>query len=218
MKRFAVAALFVSCAVVATTARPSGVTGMYVEARTSEVFAGACIINGEAATTGREALLAWRVGRGQFNGVALDGLAVVAAVAGDHNLSIHEIGGEYAEARSSLLVDARATPAQRQALVGLVKTLAKQTIGTVVETRPVPIEFASSDHAITVTTNGVRLVVQRHLDHDPSCGNKQWFHPLSNVAQAEMGTTDQNEFSGTALGTQWSDPNKRSGFFGTFAY
>ena len=44
-------------------------TGTYVEARTAEVFAGACIMNGEAATTGREALLAWKVDRGQVNGV-----------------------------------------------------------------------------------------------------------------------------------------------------
>jgi len=51
-----------------------------VEARTSEVFAGACVVNGEAATTGREALLAWRVDQGRFNGVTLDGLAIVAAV------------------------------------------------------------------------------------------------------------------------------------------
>jgi hypothetical protein len=28
---------------------------------------------------------------------------------------------------------------------------------------------------------------------------------------------DQNAFSGTALGTKWSDPNKRSAFFGTFS-
>ena len=49
--------------------RPATVTGTYVEARTAEVFAGACVINGEAGTTGREALLAWKVDRGQFNGV-----------------------------------------------------------------------------------------------------------------------------------------------------
>ena len=37
-------------------------------------------------------------------------------------------------------------------------------------------------------------------------------------AQATMGVAEQNAFSGSALGTKWSDPNKRSAFFGSFAY
>jgi hypothetical protein len=60
--------------------------------------------------------------------------------------------------------------------------------------------------------------VQKHLDHDPSCGNKQWFGPLTTVDRAEMGTTAENAFSGNSLGTKWSDPNKRSSFFGSFSY
>jgi hypothetical protein len=45
----------------------------------------------------------------------------------------------------------------------------------------------------------------------------QWFHPLSSVADATIGIADQHSFSGTGLGTKWSDPNKRSAFFGTFS-
>jgi hypothetical protein len=45
----------------------------------------------------------------------------------------------------------------------------------------------------------------------------QWFHPLSTIADATIGIADQHSFSGTGLGTKWSDPNKRSAFFGTFA-
>ena len=50
------------------------------------------------------------VDRGQMDGVSLDGLAVVAALAGDTNLGIHEIGGESTLARAALFPDARATP------------------------------------------------------------------------------------------------------------
>src|SRR5580765_1382770 len=71
---------------LALAAKPASVTGTYVEARTAEVFAGACVMNGEAATTGREALVAWKVDHGQLNGVSLDGLAVVAALSADTNL------------------------------------------------------------------------------------------------------------------------------------
>ena len=45
---------------------------------------------------GKEAVLAWKVDRGSFNGVSLDGLSVVAAVAGDRNLGMKEMGGDKA--------------------------------------------------------------------------------------------------------------------------
>lgn len=199
-------------------AKPAPVTGTYVEARTAEVFAGACIMNGEAATTGREALLAWKVDRGQVNGVTLDGLAIVAALAGDTNLGIHEIGGETTPARAALYIDARATPAQRKALVAMVKSLAGNIIGSVVQETAAPIQFVDGGHQIRVSTDTLKLAVEKHLNHDASCGNKQWFGPLSAVDKAEMGTTDENEFSGPSLCTKWSDPNKRSSFFGTFSY
>jgi hypothetical protein len=218
MKKIALS--FALSGVMAATLAATGpsVTGTYVEARTAEVFAGACIMNGEAATGGREALLAWKVDRGQVNGVALDGLAVVAALASDNNLGIHEIGGESAPARAAIYVDSRATAAQRKALVAMVKSLSGDLIGSVVQEAAAPIQFADSGHHITVSTDAAKLTVNKHLSHDASCGNKQWFHPLTRVDGAQMGTTDQNEFSAGVLRTKWSDPNKRSSFFGTFSY
>src|SRR5512132_1630154 len=81
------------------------VTGEYVEARTAEVFTGGCIMNSEAETVGKQAVLAWKVDRGSFNGITLDGLAVVAAVAGDRNLGMQEMGGQKATVHSALYVD-----------------------------------------------------------------------------------------------------------------
>src|SRR6266576_5827710 len=72
---------------------PDSISGSSVEARTAEVFTGGCIMGSEAGTVGKEAVLAWKVDRGLFNGVRLDGLSVVAVVAGDRNLGIQEIGG-----------------------------------------------------------------------------------------------------------------------------
>ena len=78
-------------------------------------------MNGEAATTGREALLAWKVDRGSFKGVALNGLAVVAAVAGDVNLGIREIGGETARTRVGRIRRRARDAAQRAALVSMAR-------------------------------------------------------------------------------------------------
>src|SRR5687768_4755875 len=77
----------------------SSVSGKYVEARTAEVFTGGCIMGSEAETVGKQAVLAWKVDRGSYNGISLDGLSVVAAVAGDRNLGIVEIGGGRANIR-----------------------------------------------------------------------------------------------------------------------
>jgi hypothetical protein len=218
MKKIALSFALSTLTLVTLAAKPPSITGTYVEARTAEVFAGACIMNGEAATTGREALLAWKVDRGDMNGVALDGLAVVAALASDTNLGIHEIGGESTPARAAIYVDARATAAQRKALVAMVKSLSGNLIGSVVQETATPIRFVDNGHSIDVSTETMRLSVEKHLSHDASCGNKQWFNPLTAVDRAEMGTTAANEFSGSALCTKWSDPNKRSSFFGTFSY
>ena len=79
MKKLALTVALSTLTFATLSAGPASITGTYVEARTAEVFAGACVMNGEAATTGREALMAWKVDRGQVNGVSLDGLAVVAA-------------------------------------------------------------------------------------------------------------------------------------------
>jgi hypothetical protein len=217
-KQIALAAAVVVFSMVTLAAKPTTLTGTYVEARTAEVFAGGCIINSEAGTTGREAVLAWKVDRGRFSGVSLDGLSVVAAVAADANLCVHEIGGEVAHARAALYPDVRATAAQRKALIAMATTLSNGIVSNVVEVSPASIEFVAGAQDIHVATKTVRLTVQKELNHEASCGNKQWFHPLSTVHHADMGTAAENAFSGASLGTRWSDPNKRSAFFGTFSY
>ena len=91
-------------------------------------------------------------------------------------------------------------------------------ISTIIETSASPIQFVDDPAAIRVTAKSLRLAVAKEIDHDPSCGARQWFHPFADVSNPAMGTTSENAFSGTALGTKWSDPNKRSSFFGTFSY
>src|SRR3954469_1929719 len=111
MRRGLLAALIAIVPVALSASGPiTSVTGDYVEARTAEVFAGGCIQGSEGETAGREAILAWRVGHGQVDGVSLDGLSVVAVLAGDVNLSTHEIGGAApTKIRTAIRVDERAS-------------------------------------------------------------------------------------------------------------
>ena len=194
------------------------ISGQYVEARTAEIFTGGCIMGSEAETVGKQAVLAWKIDRGSFNGVSLDGLSVVAAVAGDKNLGIAEIGGGKANVRSAVIVDQRANSAQQLALVAMATELSKGTVSNIVQVSQAPIQFADQGQIINVATSQVALTVNKAMMHDPTCGAMQWFHAFVPSALATMGVAEQNSFSGSALGTKWSDPNKRSAFFGTFSY
>lgn len=196
------------------------VTGEYVEARTAEVFAGGCIMNSEAETMGRQAVMAWRVTSGAYRGVTLDGLTVVAAVAGDRNLGMRELGGEEPTAvRAVITVDLRATPEQREALVALARELSGGLITEVVRVETAPIRFATTTNYIEVSASDtVQLTVNKEMKHDPSCGAMQWFTPFTQIAPATMGVADVHAFSGTGLGTKWSAPGKRAAFWGRFQY
>lgn len=206
-------------AVPAFAADTPTVTGTYVEARTAEVFAGGCVMNSEAETMGRQAVLAWRVDRGGVDGVTLDGLSVVAALSGTHNLGMREMGGEApTEVKALVYVDERATATQRDALLSMAKTAIGDLALRVVDVQPVAIAFDRSHHAASVQAGEARLDVQAHIHHDPSCGAMQWFQPLSRGAEAEVGLTRTQVFSGQALGTRWSQRDKRSAFVGTFAF
>jgi hypothetical protein len=219
MKRTILATALMALAVSPLAAGGKGaVTGSYVEARTAEVFTGGCIMNSEAETVGKQAVLAWKVDRGSFNGIAIDGLSVVAAVSGDRNLGMTEMGGAKAAVRSALFVDDRANPAQQLALVAMANELSKGLVGTIVQVSPTPIQFTDRGGEIQVSAGPAALDISKHLTHDPTCGAMQWFHPFASVDDAAMGVTAQHVFTGASLGTKWSDPNKRSAFFGTFTY
>jgi hypothetical protein len=197
------------------------ITGEYVEARTAEVFAGGCIMNSEAETLGRQAVMAWRITSGAFDGITLDGLTVAAAVAGDRNLGMREMGGEEPTAvKAIIIVDPRATALQRDALVRLVRELSKGLITHVVRVDVAPVRFATSQTylEVSVPDNNIRLTVNKEMKHDPSCGAMQWFTPFTKLADAALGVAEEHSFEGQGLNTKWSAPNKRSAFFGTFVY
>ena len=205
----------------APAAERGSIRGEYVEARTAEIFAGGCIMNSEAETAGRQAVMAWRISSGTLDGVRLDGLAIVAAVAGDRNLGMREMGGEEPQfVRAVITVDPATSDAQRRALVRLARELSGGLITEVVRIDVAPIRFdATAAHIDVSTPDVVTLSVNKEMTHDPSCGAMQWFKPFSGQLTAvAMGTADAHAFAGTGLGTRWSAPNKRSAFWGTFAY
>jgi hypothetical protein len=220
MKHVSIAVSIWALVTVTTAAGTSGtISGEYVEARTAEVFAGGCVMNSEAETMGRQAVMAWKIDRGSYRGVPLDGLTVVAAINGDRNLGMREMGGEAPQnVRAALVVDARATDAQREALVAIARDLSKGVVQDIVSVTAAQITYRGDNDRIAVSAPNVLLTVNKQLKHDPSCGAMQWFRPLTTVRQGTLGVAEAHAFSGGALGTKWSDPNKRSAFFAKFTY
>ena len=221
MRNAIIAASLVLAGATAYAAGPGArITGEYVEARTAEVFAGGCIMNSEAETMGRQAIMAWRITSGSFEGVPLDGLTVAAAVAGDRNLGMREMGGEEPTAVKAIItVDPRATGVQRDALVRFVRAMSRGLITEVVRVDTAPIKFATSRNYVEVSVpESMQLTVNKEMKHDPSCGAMQWFKPFSTLEQSAIGVAEAHAFSGSGLGTKWSAPDKRSAFFGTFSY
>ena len=92
----------------------AAIRGDYMEARSADVYTGACIANSEVGLTGKEAILAWKIQDGSWNGVNLSGLAVVGVVKAKATL-----GDPYHTpypAKSVMILDSRATREQRAAL------------------------------------------------------------------------------------------------------
>jgi hypothetical protein len=215
----------VSIGLVALVASPlaagskGSVVGDYVEARSAEVFVGGCQLGNEGEAGGRQAVMAWRVDQGRYAGVPLDGLTVVAAVSADTNLGYHELGGRRpSRVRAAVMVDERATPAQRTALVSLVRSLSRGLVSDVVEVRPVPIVFTRDATHVSVSAGAAQLDVATHMDHDPYCGAMQWYTPLAAMSRSAMGVTLKVGYLGRALGTRWQQEDRKSAFYGTFAY
>lgn len=211
---------------VASPAIPAvAISGDYLEARTSDVYTGPCFANGEVNLAGREAVVAWRVKEGSWQGVAVDGLSVVAAVRAAATL-----GDPFADpypAQSVVVVDERATPAQRDALVGFAREMAGDLLANVVAVEAAPIEMTvvGGEHAhhgggsAALRAGDLVELRTRGLNHDDHlCGNEEvYYSPLTEVDGAVPAVTLAHAFRGKGLGMTWSSPDKRSAFVASFS-
>lgn len=192
------------------------ISGDYVEARTSDVWTGPCFANGEVNLAGQEAVLAWRVERGAWDGVELADLSVAAVVTASATL-----GDPHADplpARSLILVDSAADDAQRRALESFARAAAGELLSDVVTVEAAPISFAVDGEAARVAAGDVVELKTRALTHhDSHCGNEYLYYPPLTDSQARPAATVVHRFRGDALGRSWSSPHKRSAFVGTFA-
>jgi hypothetical protein len=214
-------ALVVACAPAFALA--GQISGDYLEIRTCDVYTGPCFANAEVQLTGQQALLAWNIEQGEHNGVNLAGLRTVLSVAANDTLGF---GGGLVinpdKIRSVVLVDQKATAAQREALVDFVKARAGKLASEVVRVDALPIEM-SLDHVNMVAKlkagDEAEILTRQLGKGDCVCTNETVFYPpLTKVDNSAPAYTVDGKFIGRGLGVRWSTPKARSAFLATFAY
>jgi len=196
------------------------IRGDYLETRSADVYTGQCFANGEVNLVGNEAILAWHVQSGSWEGVPLPGLTVAAAVRAKSTL-----GDPYENpypAKSVLLVDEQATEAQRAALVKFAKHMGGELLRNVEQVVPVPMELVVSaeHHGSAMLRAGQFATVETRSigDKDHLCGNEVTFYPpLTQMAHSMPAVALTDSYRGPGLGVSWDLHGKRSAFVGTFA-
>jgi hypothetical protein len=196
----------------------ANVRGQYVEARTCDVFAGSCFANADTGITGKNAVLAWKIESGNLAGVKVDGLGIAAVVSASDTLGLKQS----APARAVLIVDDRATKAQREALVKFVKAQAGSLLGDVKAIHSAPFDLTicncEGEGCATLKAGAVTISTRCiDRDHDRACGNETTLYPpLAKGIQAKPALTTEHSFTGKELNETWHDAGRRGAFVGSF--
>lgn len=196
--------------------------GEYLETRNADVWVGSCFANSEIGMAGDQAILAWRIQHGSWNGVKLDGLSVVGVVRAASTL-----GSDYDDpypAKAILIFDSKATAEQRVALQAFALKMGGRLFETIVRTEDAPISFAveyHGEHAIAGQMQAGSLVgisTRMITAKDHICGHEEVFYqPLTETTHAMPAVATLDQFLGAGLGVSWTLHEKRSAFVGSFA-
>lgn len=186
--------------------------GLYVEARTAAVFAGACHYGSQYTTQGREALLAWRIEGGTHRGVDLTGVEIAAAVSADRNLDEAE-----AKTRAVIYVDTGLPLRQRNAAAAWVREQHPELLRPWTR-RMLPIEISLADDAFAVTIGDDVELRGSGLPDRRCCTMPfdRWYEPFEALPQSIVGYAEDFRFEEPALGRRWHRRGENNVFFGRF--
>ena len=199
----------------------AAVTGDYLEVRNADVWTGPCFASSQVDLTGKQAILAWKINNGTWQGTNLSGLTVVAVVKASATL-----GDPFRNplpTESVLILDHKATAQQKKALADFAKVRAGKLLGRVVrvDVAPVSLEVGKgADHGLDVLKAGNLAVVKTRplCQGDIMCGNETvYYPPLTRINQSMPAFSEQDAFNGKGLGVVWNNRDARSAFIGTFS-
>jgi hypothetical protein len=219
MRHRACGLLYVALLTLSSFSLAQQIRGDYIETRSADVYTGQCFANGEVNLVGDEAILAWHVQSGSWDGVPLDGLTVAAAVHARATL-----GDPYANpypAQAVLIVDDQANQQQRSALVAFAHQMGGELLRHAQQVVPAPMELVVSGqhHGVALLRAGQFATVQTRPvnDKDHLCGNEVTFYPpLTQLSHSMPAVALTDSYRGPGLDVDWESHGRRSAFVGTF--
>jgi hypothetical protein len=216
MKRW-LAFVALAALLVALPANAAGISGKYIEARTCDIWTGPCFANSEMNLGGKNAVLGWKIDKGEWNGVKLDGLGVVAVLATSDTLGLEQTG----PGKAVLIVDERATSAQKDALVRLVQKQGGKLVKNIVAVHSAKIELTlcecENKSCAILEAGKAHIETRCFKDHDKICGHEDAFYPpLAKNVTAKPAVASNHGYTGDDIHATWTESNRRGAYVGTF--
>jgi len=216
MRRLLLASLALALGALPVSA--AGLTGHYIEARTCDIWTGPCYANAELHLAGKNAVVGWKIDKGSFDKVSLDGLGVVAVITAQDTLGVKQPG----KAKAVLIVDRRASKEQHAALVKLAKKQGGDLVGTVtsVLSDAVDLEICPCDKNGCGKLSAGKAKIETRCIHphsDKVCGNESaYYPPLVKGVKAVPALAVEHSYKGKGAGATWDDAGRRGAYLGTF--
>jgi hypothetical protein len=216
----ALVAVFTLC--LSSVASAQQISGDYIETRSADVYTGPCFANSEVGLVGNQAILAWKIQKGDWNGSRLDGLSVVGVVRASGTL-----GDPFENplpASSVLIVDKKGTAEQQKALVSFAQEMGGDLLKHAVRVEVAPIDIdvqRKSMHNVSAsvqagTLAGIQTRPINEKDH--LCGNEETYYPpLTETSHSMPAVALLDQYNGPGLGVSWTLRDKRSAFVGSFS-
>jgi len=222
MRKFTLVLSICFAALLASSASAQQIYGEYIESRNADVYTGHCFAMSEVNLMGDQAIVGWRVSKGEWQGVKLDGLSVVGVAKASGTL-----GNPYDNpfpAKAILIVDEKATPEQREALKSFAAEMGGELLKNVVRTEAAPISLSlefRGEHPCggKLQAGELATIIARSLTpKDTICGHEQTYYPpLTPTKHTMPVAASLDQFNGDGLGVKWSLREKRSAYVGHFA-
>src|SRR5262245_54967748 len=140
MRKFTLTLSLCCLALLASSASAQQISGEYIESRNADVWTGHCFAMSEINLAGDQAIIAWRVSKGEWNGVNLEGLSIVGVAKASGTLG-NPFESSPLTTKAVLIVDEKATPAQREALKSFAREMGGDLFKDVVRTETAPISL-----------------------------------------------------------------------------
>jgi hypothetical protein len=222
MKKFLSLSILTLAASTLFAATPAHtITGDYLEVRSCDVFTGPCFANSEMGLTGKEGMMFWSVREGNWKGAPLNGLGVMVIVRTDGTLG--DLKYEPRSGQAVIIVDEKADPMQRTALIELARAKAGNLISRIVSIKTAPITArlracSKAGCASVIAGDLVEISTSCMESKHDICGNEETFYPpLCKVDGAFPVFTDVATFTPKDLGFTWQISGKRSAFLASFS-